>query len=199
MSIAAVEAFLIQHIKTLLGSHVKGVESLPGDWDDEMLSRFAKSVPGVYVSFTGGEPQQQGSMEAAVNGTFAVYVATGHPNEQARRLGDAMQIGTYQLLQLLVPHLHGLVVPDVGSVSMGPISNLFTGTIERKALAVYALVLRVPITFELVPAAAALAPFETFAAAYDTPPHTPELHPAWLAGNDTTPPDARDTVALPQP
>ena len=40
MSILAVEDFLLTHMRTLLGSSVRGVQTLPGDWDDEMTAIY---------------------------------------------------------------------------------------------------------------------------------------------------------------
>lgn len=201
MSIAAVEDYLVAQTRALLGTKVRGVATLPGDWDDEMLKRFAQAVPGVLFSFAGGERREAGGgLEASIDARWAAYVCTGHPTEAARRRGDALQVGAYTLVELLAPFLHGLCVPGAGTVRLVSVANLFTGTIERQALTVYALVLSLPLTFEAVPADAVLAPFETFDVQYDIPPITPAEHGAWLAGNYTTSnPDARDTVVLPQP
>lgn len=199
--IAETEAFLIAQCKALLGTHVRDVQSLPGDWDDEMLKRFAKAVPGVYVAFVGGERMEGGGgTEARIDSRWVLYVCTGHPTEEARRLGDAMQIGGYTLIKLLVPMLASLTMAGVGSFSLVNVQNLFTGSIERQALTVYAIVLSLPMTFELVQADALLAPFVTFDAQYDVPPFTQAQHTQWLQEIYTAgSPDARDTVTLPQP
>lgn len=200
MSILAVETFLVNKIKALLGNKVRSVETLPGDWDDEMLKRFAHSVPAAFISWPGGERTDAGgATEARIDARWVVLVATGHPTEVRRRTGDARQVGAYELVTVLAPNLHGLAVPGVGSLGLVNVQNLYTGSIERQALTVYALTFSLPITFELVPPDELLAPFETFAAQYDVPPITTANHPAWLAGDySTSNPDARDQVDLPQ-
>ncbi|MCU0919019.1 MAG: DUF1834 family protein [Burkholderiaceae bacterium] len=201
MSILAVEDALITECRAALGARVRGVESLPGDWDDEMLQRLLRAVPGVFVAFSGGARNMgAGAAEASIDSRWTVITVTGHASgEAARRRGDALQAGAYELITILVARLHGLVVAGVGTLSMLDVANLYTGTVDRKGLAVYALTFSLPLTFELTPNPLLLEAFETFDAQYDVPPHTPAEHPAWLAGDyDTSTPDARDTVALPQ-
>lgn len=199
MGILAAEAFIVEQLTTLLQGKVRGVQTLPGDWDDEMLKRFLRAVPGVFVAFAGGAAAPAGAQEARLQSRWVAYVVTGHPNELARRQGDAQQLGAYQLLAVVLPFLHGLNVPGVGTLSLVDVANLYTGTIDRQALTVYAVTLGMEMGFDLVPADEALAPFETFVAQYDTPPHSPALHDDWLAEVYTSgSPDARDDVSLPQ-
>ena len=201
MNIAAVEDVLIAECKAALGRKVRGVESLPGDWDDEMLNRLVRAVPGVFVVFGGGPRRgAPGEIEASINARFTVITATGHASgEAARRRGDAMQVGAYELLNVLVPRLHGLTVPGAGTLSLEDVGNLYSGVIDTKGLAVYTATFSMPLCFDLVADESLLAPYETFAALYDVPPLTPAAHADWLAGNlSASRPDAADTVALPQ-
>jgi phage gp37-like protein len=201
MSILAVEDALIAECTTALGTKVRGVQSLPGDWDDDMLRRFLRLVPGVYVSFGGGGVPRQGATGLELDSRWIVYVGTGHASgETARRRGDALQAGAYELLEVLLPRLHGLLVPNVGSVRVTDVSNLWTGSIDRQGLAVYAIALTLPMALDIVAGDDVLAPFETFAALYDVPPHDIFAeHRKWLDGvATTTAPDAADTVTLPQ-
>lgn len=201
MSILAVEDNVLAQLRALLTNKVRQVDSLPGDWDDEMLKRFLKMVPGVLLAFAGGtQSTSAGAAEARLQTRWIVYVLTGHPTEEARRRGNQQQLGAYQLLQLLLPWLHGMKVPDVGSFSLVDVQNLFTGSVERQGLTVYAITLGLEMAFDLVPPDAALAPFETFVAQYDVQPKTPAQHQAWLNDdNSGGGPDARDEVQLPQP
>jgi phage gp37-like protein len=198
MSIKAVELALIDRIKQLLGARVRQVASLPGDWDDDMLKTFGKAAPGVFVAFTGGPRREApAGVEASITAGWAVYVATAHATEQARRQGDARQIGAYDLVELLAPALHGAQLAGAGTLNLEGITNLYTGVIERQALSVYGLGFTMPMTFARAETDS-LDDFETFVALYDVPPITPENHVAWLAGNtSTSAPDAADTVVLP--
>lgn len=200
MSILAAEDSILTQLRALVQGRVRTVETLPGDWDDDMLKRFLGSVPGVWVAFAGGPAKPAGAGTLSLASRWVVYVATGHPSEEARRRGDAMQLGAYALLELLLPNLHGMSVASVGTLAVTDVANLYSGQIERQALTVYAVTLALEMQLDL-PADELLAPFETFVAQYDIPPHTPEQHTAWLA--ETYPPgqvpDARDSVPLPQP
>lgn len=202
MNIAAVEDVLIAECKAALGSKVRGVESLPGDWDDEMLNRLVRAVPGVFVVFGGGPRRgAPGEIEASINARFTVITATGHASgEAARRRGDRQQVGAYELLSVLVPRLHGFTVPNVGTLALDDVGNLYSGVIDTKGLAVYTATFSVPLKFELVADPELLAPFETFDVKFDVPPMTPAERPRWLADDFTqSRPDAHDTVVLPQP
>jgi len=200
VSILQVEDAIIAAARAVLGTHVRDVESLPGEWDDEMLKRLLRAVPGCFVAFAGGPRNvAAGGVTAAIDGRWVVYTVTGHASgEAARRRGDSRQVGAYELLGLLAPHLHGLVVAGVGTLQLVDLQNVYSGTVDRQGLAVYALTFGIPMTLDL-PVDGTLTPSETFAAAWDTPPHTPQRHADWLDGDDSGgAPDARDQVALPQ-
>lgn len=201
MSIKLAEAHIIAKIKALLGTTVRGVQSLPGDWDDDMLKRFLAAVPGVFLAWVGGPAQDLGGDGVQINARWMVYVATGHASgQEARRLGDAQQVGAYDLIEVLAPGLNGHDVPDVGTLGLVSVENLYTGMVDRQGLAVYALVYEMGMPFD-PPSDDTLTPFVTFAAQLDVPPHdTAAEHRKWLDGDySNTRPDAADTVTVPQP
>lgn len=200
MSILAAEDSMLAQLRALTQGRVRTVETLPGDWDDDMLKRFLRSVPGVWLAFAGGAARPAGAGTLGLASRWVVYVATGQPSEEARRRGDALQVGAYTLLQLLLPHLHGMSVTSVGTLAVTDVANLYSGQIERQALTVYAVTLALEMQLDLTPAEELLAPFETFAADMDVPPFTPGDYPAWLTGSYPPghTPDARDAVPLPQ-
>jgi phage gp37-like protein len=197
MNLVQTEDFIIAATEQALGSRVRGVQSVPGDWDDEMLKRFAAFVPGAFVSFGGGSRiTASGEPEARISGRWSVMVCTAHASgEAARRRGDALQAGCYELLTDLVPALHGLVVPSVGTLDLIDVVNLFTGTVLNQGLAVYALVFGLPMTFALPPVDGGATNLDRVWAKFDVPPLTPGLHGKWLAGdNSSGAPDAEDHI-----
>jgi phage gp37-like protein len=199
MSLVQTEDFIINATKQALGSRVRGVQGVPGDWDDEMLKRFANFVPGAYVAFAGGSRiTASGEPEARIAGRWSVMVCTAHASgESARRRGDALQPGCYELMTVLVPALHGLVVPGVGALDLLDVVNLFTGTVLNQGLAVYALVFALPMTFELPPVDEGTTNLDRVWVHLDVPPLTPGLHSNWLAGdNSAGAPDAQDHIEL---
>jgi len=200
-SILSCEDAIIGKAKALLGDIVRQVESLPGDWDDQMFKRLLAAVPGVFVIFSGGARSNgAGQQEAAIEARWTVLTATGHASgEQARRHGDAMEVGAYHLVQLLAAGLHGFTVPGVGTMALLDVQNLFTGAVDAQGLAVYALTFSLPMTFDLVEDTSGQPGyFVRFDAQLDVPPHNPERHRPWLRGDyDLARPDAQDTVILP--
>lgn len=201
-ALSAAEDALIARCQAAAGHLVQDVQSLPGDWDDQMFKRLLAAVPGIFVIFSGGQRSSgAGQLEAAIDARWTVLVCTGHASgEAARRRGDAMQVGAYQLVVRVAAVLHGFVVPHFGALSLLGVNNLFTGVVESQGLAVYAMDFSMPMTFELGEPLQPTGHFTTFSARYDTPPHTPAQHPGWLAGDyRPTGPDAEDTVTLPTP
>lgn len=199
--ITATEDDLLATLTTAVAGAKVRVDSLPGDWDDDMLKRLLALAPCVLVAFAGGAPRTVGELEPTLDGQWLVYAVTAHPSGQlARRRGNAQALGAYDLVaRLIVPALHGHLVPGAGTANLVRVENLFTGAIERQGLAVYAAAFSVPMPFDVFPADGDLADFATFAAQLDVPPHSPEpAHTEWLAGDySNTTPDARDTVTLP--
>lgn len=203
MSIEATEADMIATLTAAAAQRVRKVESLPSEWDDDMLKRMLQMVPCILVAFAGGGAKAQGEVAAVIDSQWIVYAATGHASGQAaRRLGDAQQVGAYELVQrVIIPALHQHTVPGVGTLSLVRIDNLFTGSVEKQGLAVYSVAFAMPLAFDVGCDPATLTPFETFDAQYDLPPlGDAAQHRQWLDGDySASRPDARDAVALTQP
>ena len=200
MSIKAIEDNLIERIKVLLDTKVRMVDSLPGVWDGEMFKRLLRTVPGVYIVFAGGAPKNYGGESAFINASWVVIVATGNASEAARRRGDGTGIGAYDILERVLAHLHGYVVPEEGALSLVSVENLYSGEVDKQGLAIYAATFQMPMSLPADLDLAALDAFETFDAFYDIPKFETEAERLkWLAGDFTTStPDAEDNVALEQ-
>lgn len=200
--ITAVEDALLAALTTAVAGTKVRVDSLPGDWDDDMLRRLLTLAPCVLVAFAGGPAKQPGAHQPTIDGQWIVYAVTAHASgQEARRRGNAQSLGAYELLaRLIVPALHSLQIADVGTATLVRVENLFTGQVERQGLAVYAAAFSVPMPFRVgVEGLDGLPDFATFAAQYDLPPHdNAAAHQAWLVGDySSTRPDAQDTVTLP--
>lgn len=181
-----VENNLVDTLKAAVAGVKLTVDSLPGDWDDGMLDRLRRMAPCVLVAFVGGGPASPGpDSEARIQSQWLVYVVTAQPSgEAARRRGNAQGLGAYEILsRLVIPVLHNHVVPGIGTLSLGPVENLYTGSVDGKGLAVYAAGFQLPIAFPVPLPDSGLDDFATFAAQYDMPP----------AGST----DATDVVTLP--
>lgn len=193
-----IEADLMARLTAACGSRIRQCESLPGEWDDDTLKRMLTKTPALYVAFSGGQTAAAGQSLPQINGQWAVYVATGHAQgQEKRRLGDGQQIGAYALWEVVALALHGKVIADIGTATFQRLENLYTGTIDNKGVAVYAVTFEIPMTLE-ADLSGLVTRFATFDAKWDIPPETPDEHPKWLAGDTSTSvPDAEDLVPLP--
>ncbi|GCL64318.1 phage protein Gp37 [Pseudaquabacterium pictum] len=199
MTVATTEAAVLAKVRSVFGNRVRTVGVLPGEFSDELLRSMLTLAPFVLLHFNGGTNPRPGAQTAGINAQWEVYVGTAHASgPDARRLGDALQIGTYEMLQLVCANLHNLDAGDDGSLQLQRVENLFTGAVDRQGLTVYGAIFSQPMQFDLT-LPQGLDDFETFHAQYDVPPHsTLTDHQAWLAANyATSRPDAQDTVQLP--
>jgi phage gp37-like protein len=192
MSIAAVEEHLIGVIKArfqLSGgkSALRGVDSLPSDWDNDVLKRLLRQVPGVFVVWGGG--QRIDGSDTDINSTWVIVAVTAHASgEKARRHGDKLEIGAYQIIEVVVPLLRDHVVPPGQErLQFEEVQNLFSNDLDLQGVAAYGarFSLRMPIVPPPGMAADVLDDFLTFDSTLDAAPSD---------GN----PEAQDTVLLPQ-
>jgi phage gp37-like protein len=180
---------------------VRSVVSAPGDWDKDMLKRrLLAMVPCVLVVFAGGPAMASGGQVASIEAHWRVIVASGGPNEEARRVDDTQFLGAYSMLQLLIPKLDGLKIPDEGTLDLIELENLYSGEVDKQGLTLYGLTFTHPMGFPNDLDVATLDEFETFHTFYDIPPFAGAIeYASWGAGNfSTSKPDAEDTVLPPQ-
>ncbi len=143
------EAWLVARVKTLFGSTLRQVDSLPATLDANSLKRITSGTPGVFVIFTGGKPQPAGATNAAMSGRWVFIAATSHAGKEApRRHGDTQQIGTYAIVARLCRGLHGQVVPGLGSLQFAGISNLFQDSTDLEGVSVYGVDFDLPMEFD---------------------------------------------------
>ena len=147
MSIASIEQWFIDTIKDAFAGRLKGVESLPADWDAKTFERIFRAAPGVFVVFGGGQriPEYQDGLVIAAR--WGLVAATTHASgELARRRGDSREIGAYEILEVLATLLEGVTPPGaVGPLHFEEVSNLFDDANEIKGAALYGLEGLVPM------------------------------------------------------
>jgi len=167
--IVTIENKLIDLIKTALGAQVKGVASLPGGWDADMLKRLILRAPAVYVAFLGGPVVGPGGSICGISSRWGVYAVTSDPSGQAvRRTGGRGVIGAYEILERAIPAINGQTLDGVGSFELsGSIDNLFSGTLAKQNLTIYEAQFTISLQFEAVPDPGALDDFITFHVDFD--------------------------------
>ncbi|HEL3750005.1 TPA: DUF1834 family protein [Stenotrophomonas maltophilia] len=148
MSIASVEQFLIDTLQVAFGNKIRTVESLPADWDDDTFRRVLRATPGVFVVFGGGQRNEEESHPGKVvlDARWGIVAATAHASgELARRRGDKVDIGAYEIIQRVAKVVEALAVPGNGEIRVEGVENLFSGDLERQGAAIYGLQLTLPM------------------------------------------------------
>ncbi|MCE8027541.1 DUF1834 family protein [Halomonas daqingensis] len=183
--LAEIEDAIIERCRKVVGEHVKVIDHLPGRWDQKTLRAALRQVPGVYVAW-GGARGDGDLAQPAVQNRYVVYVVTGHASgERERRRGNNRQVGAYELLERVVPAVHALVVPGVGSLSLESIDNLYSDAFDKEGVVVYGAAYRLKAVFPPALQVGTLAPFEKYRATH-------------LVGTDDDP-DTYSAADLPQP
>ncbi len=149
MNIAAIENIMIDRIKTHFDGRLKAVESVPIDFDVTEFKRILRLAPGVFICFGFG-PAIPGGQAPMIQGRWVmIAVTTNAGGELNRRHGSKVEIGAYEIMQRLIPLMHGFTVEDVGTLTFSDSNNLFTGELEKEGAAAYAAIFTMPMAFEL--------------------------------------------------
>lgn len=163
--IAAVEDAVLAEVAATLGGTVRKTGSLPGGWSVDSLQRALQFSPGVYVAFQGMTP---GAGSEYHHGRFSCYVVSKGAAEADRRRGNARVIGAYDMLERLLPRLANLAVPDVGTLKLRGVDNLFRETLIELGGTVYGINLELPnMPFDYTADLATLDDFVTFDVVHD--------------------------------
>lgn len=166
-----VEDNLLNRVKSHFGRTLRTVDSLPGDWTDEMLKKLIISAPAVYLACPGGPRIPGEDSLVGINSRWSFFIITTHAGgEKDRRHGDAVQIGAYDIVRRLAPLFHNYTVPDVGTMDLLSVDNLFNGTIEGKGVTLYSMLFNLPLHFDTDIPLADLDAFETFHVDFDVAP-----------------------------
>lgn len=182
--LAEVEDAMIERCRRVVGDHVQTIEDLPSGWTAQLLNAARRKVPGIYISWGGGRGDGD-AQSATLAGRYVVYVVTGHASgERERRRGNNRQVGAYELLERIIPALHTLTVPDVGSLTLQSVDNLYSDQLDRQGVVVYGAAFRLGMTFPAPFDLGDLANFELYTGTHR------------IGGEDD--PDTESRAVLPQ-
>lgn len=183
--LAEIEDAIVERCRRVVGEHVQAIDHLPGRWDQKTLRAALRKVPGIYVAW-GGARGDGDLAQPAVASRYVVYVVTGHASgERERRRGNTRDVGAYELLERVVPAVHALTVPGVGSFSLESIDNLYSDHFDREGVVIYAAAYQLKAVFPAALEATSLAPFKLYTATHQV-------------GTDDDP-DTFSRAVLPQP
>ena len=162
MQIGSVEDAIIAQVKAVFGNKLAAVDSVPAEVDEEMLKRILRVTPAVYVVFDGGGDPSPGGSEAKLSAQFSTLVLTSNAGgEKPRRRGDGDRLGAYDICEILIPALHRLKVPGVGSLLFDRLENRNSALLDNMGVAAYAPVWSIQVDLPGFDYIAALAPFTT--------------------------------------
>ena len=184
--IGALEDAIICRLREAFDGRVKEVDHKPARFDAEELQRVLSNAPAIYVAFLGWQRVER--PPGCVRATFGAYiVAANASGEVARRRGDQVTIGAYEMAILTAATLERwLPSGAAGPMEVQSCENLYATAFEKAGRTVYGLVCDVPMQIQddWLPALT-LDNFITFHGDVDIPPF----------GNVATPPPAPDTGA----
>ena len=129
----------VEHgIKTLLEEQIKSgkwkwlreVKSYGGEFDDD-VQVIVKSFPAIWITFQGsGKPRKLSNNKTEYPLTFVVMVGSRSlRNEETRRQGTIMNIGTYDMLSFVQELLIGNNLSSVGIKGLEPLELGRTQTV----------------------------------------------------------------------
>ena len=166
--IAAIEDAILAAAQNTLGNSVRKIESLPGGWSMDSLTRALQMAPGVYVAFLGAASERA---EGYFSGRFTVYLVSKGAIEQDRRRGNSRVIGAYDMLERLLPVFDGLDVSEAGTLRVSGVENLFRDALFDLGGTVYGITLVLPnMPIDYQADTSTLDDFVTFDAKYDLDP-----------------------------
>jgi phage gp37-like protein len=178
--IATIEDTIVAALTTAFAGKVK-VETVPAEITAEEWGQRLRAGTAIYVAFLTANVDQAPGTGRLV-GDFVVYVVSQSTGKEiVRRRGDSVRQGAYLMVEIAVPAVHELRVPEIGTLLLVGITNLFSEQFDKLGLAVYAIQFRTQLAFD---AAAALQDFLTFAPQFGLPFQTdPPTGPLPLPDN----------------
>jgi len=191
--LSAVEDEIVRRLRAAFGGRVRAVDHKPARLDEEELARVLTLAPGVFVAFLDWARDER--LRETVSARWGVYLlAANAAGEPARRRGDQVEIGGYEMCVLASAALDHWIAPSsAGAAEVQGCESLFSPAFDRAGRSCFALTLSVPVPLpQWDVAAAEPGLFITFDAAWDIPPHGDV---AFSPANNR---DARDRVVLPQ-
>lgn len=185
--IGDIEDALLARVRDRFGPTLRQVDAIPASWDDEMIRRFLISAPGVFLSWGLDRGDNTTDATAEVNSLWQFTIITAHEGKEAtRRRGDARAIGAYEIVERLIPLIHGYTPAGESALMFASADNLFSAANERNGLTVYGVLFSMPMTMSAVDEEPSdLEPFLRFHADWNQAPADGQL-------------EAQDHVTLPQ-
>ncbi|WP_420555182.1 phage protein Gp37 [Neptuniibacter marinus] len=134
----AVETALISAIKNALGNSVKKIETHPGHWGAQTIKHMVMAAPSVFVGFSTGTHID--SSPDQLKGQWHVYLV-------GRALNGQREVGIYQMLERLLPALHGLDLGQADALAFLRVKNLFSFAEGKQGVCCYEMTFTLPMNW----------------------------------------------------
>jgi phage gp37-like protein len=146
--ILTVQQAMLDRLSAVLGPGL-AYEALPASIDlGTQLSLRHTRLPAVFVAFLGGD--NDGGNQVHLESEFGVFVVTAGASEKGRREGGpGRSSGALAILQRLLPALHAHVVPEVGSLTLRSVVNLYSEALDKAGLTVYSASFHIMLGLEM--------------------------------------------------
>lgn len=177
------EDWLVAECRRLLDPPFKSIESGPGDWNEEYLTRLIKQVPAIRVVYLDSQSEETAALD--MDSDWAIFIATGWSRGQREKDRRRGANGSYRAASLLAPWLHTCTIDGVGQVRVRAITNLWNGRLDKLGLSLVSVRLGVGLTFHAPVDVDEFADFVTAGVEWDIP-----------EGGDADDPDATDTIQV---
>ena len=151
----AVETALINAIQATFGQSIKQVKSHPGHWGAQTIKHMVTAAPSIFVGFSMGthidtSPDQ-------LKGQWHVYLV-------GRALNGKREAGIYQMLERLLPALHGLDLGQADAMKFIRVKNLFSFAEGKQGVSCYEMVFELPMHWPDLQAVGSLDDWNRFQA-----------------------------------
>lgn len=189
MSILELRNAVIADLRDHTGA--KHAEAAPGRLDLREIRRRTFKTPAVFVSVLNISKVDPRGIDVEMTGRLAAYVVT-LPKAAATRDEQAVELTAQIIHRMAKTGFHG----QAQSPKNISARNLYAGKFEGANIALWAVTWDQAVTCPDSTVYAALDDLETFHGVFDIPPHTPDNHDEWAAGDETVKPDLSDTLEI---
>ena len=163
MSMIVIEDALIDLVKNNFSDRLKEVAALPGQWSAETIKYLIANAPAIYIAWLGNRGATPSANMAQANDSWALYcVSKNARGHEAQRRGDKSEIGCAEMLEIAIPLVNGFDVPEVGSLRFSRADNLFSYTLSKQGITVYAAIFELHRAYTLPDVTSTLENFTTF-------------------------------------
>lgn len=209
--LARIEDALLSEARAATRGLCRAYETAPAEWDANIARQLLNGAPAVYAAFLGYR-KKPGYYQWPKIARFALYCVTADGPEDARRRGDLIGVGAYDLAIACDTALDGFLLRDadgeaIATLDVEGVESLFSDKLWDMGGTCYGLEITMPVCFDLFQHPDDLAsndpppPLQRVHTDWDVQPFaTGNDHERWLGGDRTTAPapDAQDETELPQ-